>query len=541
MIAQQPPAGTAAALPQRVAVLIVGAGFGGLATAIKLAGSGEQDFLCIDRGAEVGGTWRDNTYPGAACDVPSQLYSFSFALNPGWSRSFSTQPEIQDYLRAVARDSGVLDRFRFGVELQAASWDRDAELWWVETSAGPVAAQLLVSAAGALSAPKLPELAGLASFQGAVFHSAEWDHRQDLTGKRVAVIGTGASSIQIVPAIAGQVTRLEVYQRTAPWVLPRHDRAYRRPEKLAMRRIPGYQRALRGLVYLAREATVPMFILAPWIGSLVSRSATANIDRAISDPVLRRKVQPHYALGCKRVLVSSDWYPALARDNVELVTEPISHLTPDAIVTTDGTAHELDVLIVATGFQATEQPIAERITGRTGQTLAQAWSERGVQGYKGATVHGFPNLFLVIGPNTGLGHSSMVYMIESQVAYLVDAWRALRRHGLASVEPTAAAEAAWNADLQRRMRRTVWSTGGCRSWYLDARGRNVALWPRTTFAFRRLTASFDPDAYVSTPAAGGRCPGPVQGWRASWPGRRIGRWLMPSSTNSAPSGWKPKR
>ena len=487
-----------AELPGQVAVLVVGAGFAGLATAIKLAASGEQDFLCIERGAEVGGTWRDNTYPGAACDVPSQLYSFSFALNPDWSRSFSAQPEIQDYLRKVARDSGVLHRFRFGVEFEGASWDSDAQLWRVETSAGPVAARLLVSAAGALSEPKLPDLAGLASFEGVVFHSAQWDHAQDLTGKRVAVIGTGASAIQLVPAIAGRVARLEVYQRTAPWVLPRHDRSYRRLEKLAMRRIPGYQRVLRALIYLAREATVPMFIAAPRIGSLVSRSATANIDRAISDPVLRAKVQPHLALGCKRVLVSNDWYPALARDNVELITEPISHLTTDAIVTADATAHDLDVLIVATGFQATEQPIADLIKGKDGRTLGQAWSERGVQGYKGATVHGFPNLFFVVGPNTGLGHSSMVYMIESQVNYLVDAWRQLRRHGLATVEPTTAAEDAWNADLQRRMRRTVWSTGGCRSWYLDAHGRNVALWPRTTYKFRRLTASFDLGAYRST-------------------------------------------
>ena len=497
MIGQQLPAGPAA-LPERVAVLIVGAGFGGLAAAIKLAASGERDFLCIDRGAEVGGTWRDNTYPGAACDIPSQLYSLSFALNPHWSRSFSTQPEIQEYLRTVARSSGLLDRFRFGVEFEGASWDCDAELWRVETSAGPVTARLLVSAAGALSTPKLPDLAGLASFTGTVFHSAEWDHRQDLTGKRVAVIGTGASAIQIVPAIADRVVRLQVYQRTAPWVLPRHDRAYRPWEKWAMRRVPGYQRLIRALIYLAREATVPMFIAAPWIGSLVSRSATANIDRAISDPELRAKVQPHFALGCKRVLISSDWYPALTRPHVELITEPISHLTPNAIVTADATAREVDVLIVATGFHATEQPIADLIKGRDGQTLGQAWSERGVQGYKGATVHGFPNLFLVIGPNTGLGHSSMVFMIESQVAYLVDAWRQMRRLRLATVEPTATAEDAWNADLQRRMRRTVWSTGGCRSWYLDAHGRNVALWPRPTYTFRRLTASFDLAAYRST-------------------------------------------
>lgn len=493
------PVADQAALPAQVAVLIVGAGFAGLCGAIKLADSGEQDFLCLERGAEVGGTWRDNTYPGAACDVPSQLYSFSFALNPDWSRSFSAQPEIQDYLRTLARDSGVLDRFRFGVEFRSARWDPERARWRVETSAGTVTAKLLVSAAGALSEPKLPELAGLDDFGGAVFHSARWDHAQELTGKRVAVIGTGASAIQIVPAIAGRVARLQVHQRTAPWVLPRHDRGYRRLERLAMRRVPGYQRLLRNLIYLSREATVPMFIAAPRIGSLVSRAALANIDSSIADPALRKKVRPHFALGCKRVLISSDWYPALTRDNVELITEPISHLTRDAIVTADGTAREIDVLIVATGFQATEQPIADLIIGKDGQTLSQAWSEHGVQGYKGATVNGFPNLFFVIGPNTGLGHSSMVYMIEAQVAYLVDAWRQMRRHGLASVEPRAAAQQAWNADLQRRMRRTVWSTGGCRSWYLDAHGRNVTLWPRTTYTFRRLTSSFDLDAYHASP------------------------------------------
>ncbi|HST49902.1 flavin-containing monooxygenase [Jatrophihabitans sp.] len=491
----------AAALPGRVAVLIVGAGFGGLGCAIALAADGEQDFLCIDRGSEVGGTWRDNTYPGATCDVPSQLYSFSFALNPGWSRSFSSQPEIQDYLRTVAASSGVLDRFRFGVEFLGARWDAEQALWRIETSAGPVAATLLVSAAGALSEPKLPDLPGLADFGGAVFHSARWDHRQQLAGRRVAVIGTGASAIQIVPAIAGQVARLDVYQRTAPWVLPRRDRRYRAWERLAMRRVPGLQRLLRGLVYLGREAMVPMFVAAPRLGWVASRLALANIRRAIADPALREKVRPHFALGCKRVLISSDWYPALARDHIELVTEPISHLVAGAVVTADGTARPADVLIVATGFAAAEQPIARLITGTGGRTLAQVWAERGMQGYKGATVPGFPNLFFLVGPNTTLGHSSMIYMIESQVAYLVDAWRRMRQHGLAAVEVDAAAEQAWDCDVQRRMRRTVWSTG-CRSWYLDAAGRNVALWPRTSYAFRRLTARFDLPAYRATPADG---------------------------------------
>jgi len=499
-------AGTApqrAALPGRVAVLIVGAGFAGLGCAIALAADGEQDFLCVERGMEVGGTWRDNTYPGATCDVPSQLYSFSFALNPDWSRSFSTQPEIQDYLRSVAAGSGVLDRFRFGVEFLGAHWDADQALWRAETSAGPVSATLLVSAAGVLSEPKLPELPGLAEFGGAVFHSARWDHDQQLAGKRVAVIGTGASAIQIVPAIAGQVGHLDVYQRTAPWVLPRRDRRYRAWQRLAMRRIPGLQRMLRGAIYLARETMVPMFVAAPRLGAPARRLALAAIRRAITDPALREKVRPRFALGCKRVLISSDWYPALARDDVELVTEPISHLAAGAVVTADGTARPADVVIVATGFAATEQPIARLITGADGRTLAGVWAERGMQGYKGATVSGFPNLFMLVGPNTGLGHSSMIFMIESQVAYLVDAWRRMRRDGLAAVEVDPAAEQAWNADLQRRMRRTVWSTG-CRSWYLDRAGRNVALWPRSSYAFRRLTARFDLPAYriLRPPAAG---------------------------------------
>ncbi|MDQ2837446.1 MAG: NAD(P)/FAD-dependent oxidoreductase [Actinomycetota bacterium] len=489
---------TPARLPAHVAVFIIGAGFAGLGAAIKLAENGEQDFLCIDRGREVGGTWRDNTYPGAACDVPSQLYSFSFALNPAWSRSFSPQPEIQQYLRTVARDSGVLDRFRFGVNFESAAWDDEAARWRIETSAGPTTADLLVSAAGALSDPKMPAIEGIDGFGGQVFHSAQWNHDYDLTGKRVAVIGTGASSIQIVPEIADKATRLDVYQRTAPWVLPRRDRAYRGWEKQLMRRVPFVQRAIRDLVYLAREATVPMFISHPQLGNLARRGAMSNIHKGISDPELRKRVTPHFSLGCKRVLISNDWYPALARDDVDLVTDPIVRVTERGIVTADGTEREVDVLVVATGFLTTELPIAGQIKGKTGQTLSDAWSEHGIQAYKGATVAGFPNLFFLVGPNTGLGHSSMVYMIESQLAYLIDAHRTMRRYGLATVEPHAESQRDWNVDLQRRMKRTVWSRGGCQSWYLDAHGRNVTLWPRTTYKFRQLTAKFDLAAYRST-------------------------------------------
>ena len=487
-----------ATLPERVNVFIVGAGFGGLAAAIKLAESGEQDFLCVDRGDEVGGTWRDNTYPGAACDVPSQLYSFSFALNPEWTRSFSRQPEIQAYLRKVGNSSGVLDRFRFGVRFDSAAWDPEAGLWRIETSAGPTTAVLLVAAAGALSDPKMPAIEGIDTFAGEVFHSSQWNHDHDLTGKRVAVIGTGASSIQIVPAIAPKVARLDVYQRTAPWVMPRRDRKYSAAERGLLKRFPKVQRAVRDAVYFGREATVPVFIALPQLGKIASRVAKAHIRKGIADPALRAKVTPNFGFGCKRVLLSNDYYPALARENVDLITEGIERITPNSIVTADGAEHEIDVLVVATGFLATDLPIAGHIKGSSGQTLGDAWAEAGMQAYKGATVAGFPNLFFIVGPNTGLGHSSMVYMIESQVAYLVDARRRMRQHGIASLEPLAASQQAWNADLQRRMKRTVWSRGGCQSWYVDRHGRNVTLWPRTTYKFRQLTAKFDLAAYRST-------------------------------------------
>ncbi|HEU5269506.1 MAG TPA: NAD(P)/FAD-dependent oxidoreductase, partial [Jatrophihabitans sp.] len=391
MTATPASSGQPAGLPPQVGIFIVGAGFGGLGAAIKLQEAGERDFLCIDRGSEVGGTWRDNSYPGAACDVPSQLYSFSFAPNPDWSHSFSRQPEIQDYLRRVARQAGVLDRFRFNVSFEAAAWDAGADRWRIETSAGPTTARLLVAAGGALSDPRMPEIDGIEEFSGAIFHSSQWNHELDLTGKRVAVIGTGASAIQIVPEVAEQAGRLDVYQRTAPWVLPRRDVAYRPWQRWLLRTFPPLQRAARAAVYLAREATVPMFIALPGIGKLAARSGIRNIDKAISDPVLRAKVRPHFALGCKRVLLSNDWYPALTRDNVQLITEPIRRLTRTGIVTSDGTERQIDALIVATGFLPTELPIAQQIKGTHGQTLSDAWSLAGVQAYKGSTVTGFPN------------------------------------------------------------------------------------------------------------------------------------------------------
>jgi cation diffusion facilitator CzcD-associated flavoprotein CzcO len=486
------------ALPRHVHVLVIGAGFAGLCMAIKLQEHDEPDFLVVERGPDVGGTWRDNTYPGAACDVPSQLYSFSFARNPSWSRSFSPQPEIQSYIQRVAERSGVLDRFRFGTELEEARWDETAQLWHVRTSAGELTADVVVSAAGALSDPRLPDIDGIDGFEGTVFHSARWDHAQDLTGRRVAVIGTGASAIQIVPEIAEQAAHLDVYQRTAPWVMPRHDRAYTRLEKAAFRHVPAVQKAYRTAIYWGREMLVPAFVVSPKLAAPAKRAALANIRAGITDPALREKVTPRFEIGCKRILLSNDWYPALDRPDVELVTDRISKITPTSVVTEDGTERDVDVLVVATGFHATDLPIAARVHGRHGTSLAEHFGRHGMQAHKGATVNGFPNLFFVVGPNTGLGHSSMVFMIESQVAYAVDALTRMRREGVRAVEPTQSAQRAWNEDLQRRMRRTVWSTGGCSSWYLDAHGRNVTLWPRTTYTFRRLTARFDSENYHAT-------------------------------------------
>lgn len=482
-------------LPAHTRVLVIGAGFGGLGLAIKLEERGVRDFLVVERGSDVGGTWRDNTYPGAACDVPSQLYSFSFAPNPGWSRSFSPQPEIQSYLQRVAAESTVMDRFRFDTTVEDATWDDQAQQWRVRTSSGTVTADVLVSAAGALSDPKMPDIAGIETFQGKVFHSARWNHDYDLTGKRVAVIGTGASAIQIVPAIAKQVAHLDVYQRTAPWVMPRRDRAYTALERLAFRKVPGVQRLYRSAIYWGRETFVPAFTINPKIAAPAKKASLANIGKGISDPALRAKVTPTFEIGCKRILISNDWYPALDRDNVDLVTEGIDKVTGNAIVTRDGVEREIDALVVATGFHTTDLPIAEHITGRNGETLAAQWEREGMSAYKGATTHGFPNLFFIIGPNTGLGHSSMVFMIESQIAYVLDALRTMDAQRITAAEPKPRAQERWNRDIQRRMKRTVWSAGGCSSWYLDAHGRNVTLWPRTTFKFRQLTRRFDVEQY----------------------------------------------
>ena len=486
--------------PTAVDHLIVGAGFGGLCAAIKLNEAGERDFVVIEKDSDVGGTWHVNTYPGAACDVPSQLYSFSFALNPDWTAAFSPQPEIQAYVRRVAEESGTLDRFVFNTAVTDAAWDDATQRWLVRTTEATYAARSLIVGSGGLSEPKLPDIDGIDSFQGEVFHSARWNHDVELAGKRIAVIGTGASAVQIVPELQKIAGHVDVYQRTPNWVIPRNERLFTRLEKAVFRKVPAVQRAARAGVYASLEARVPAFTRVPALMNVIEVVAKSNIRRGIKDPELQEKVTPTYRAGCKRILISNSWYPALDSDNVDLVTDPISKVTPSGIVTADGTEREIDVLVVATGFHVTDQPMAAHITGRHGRTLAETWAERGMRAYKGTTVHGFPNYFHLVGPNTALGHSSMIYIIESQVAYLTDALRTMREQGLATVEPTLEAQDSWSDRVQRRMKPTVWTTGGCASWYLDEHGNNTTLWPGHTFTFRRLLSRFDIDKYDVRPA-----------------------------------------
>jgi len=482
-------------LPGHVDHLIVGSGFAGVCAAIKLAEDGETDVVVIEKSDDMGGTWRDNTYPGACCDVPSQLYSYSFARNPEWSSSYSPQPEIWSYLRDVAERYGVTDRTLLGTELERAVWDDEAQVWRCRTSAGEVTARTLITGTGGLHEPRLPDIEGLDTFAGAVFHSSRWDHTVDLEGKRVAVIGTGASAIQIVPEMQRIAAHLDVYQRTAPWVIPRNDRRYPRLERLALRRVPALSKLYRTGIYWAHEGYVPAFTWQPRLGAPAERAATINLKKGIKDPELRAKVTPTFQLGCKRVLRSNTYYPALAADNVDLVTDPIARVTADCVVTSDGAEHPVDAIVVATGFWTTEQPIARRVIGREGRSLAEEWAAGGMSAYKGTTVHGFPNLFTIGGPNTAQGHTSVIFVIESQVAYIRDAVRTMRTRGYGALEPRADLQRRFNASLQRRMRRTVWSRGGCMSWYQDAQGRITTLWPRSTVTLRRILARFDADAY----------------------------------------------
>ncbi len=480
---------------QRVEVLIVGAGFAGLGMAIKLKKAGIDSFLVLEKESGLGGTWLVNSYPGCACDVQSHLYSYSFELNPLWSRMFATQPEILAYLEHCAREYGLEKHLQFDTALDGAEWDEGQGLWKVRAADGRrYEANVLVSAIGGLSRPSVPEIPGLENFKGKTFHSQQWDHGYDLKGKRVAVIGTGASAIQFVPQIAPDVAQLDLYQRTPPWILPKPDREIGRWEKLMYKTVPAAQKAFRNAIYWQLEARALGFTVNPRLMKMPQRWAKAHIRRQIAEPGLRAKVTPDYQIGCKRILISDDYYPALTRANVDVLTSGIERITATGVVS-NGVERPVDAIVFGTGFNVVDSLGKSQIRGRNGVELREAWREL-PQAYLGTAVAGFPNLFLLVGPNTGLGHNSIIYMIEAQVGYILKALKLMRRGKVKSLTVRESVMAKFNEKVQGAHKRNVWSSG-CKSWYLDAKGRNFSLWPGFTWKFRRLTARFRAEDYAA--------------------------------------------
>ena len=488
---------------EHVRVAVIGSGFGGLGAAVRLRREGITDFVILERADAVGGTWRDNSYPGCACDVPSHLYSFSFAPNPDWPRAFSGQQHIRAYLERVTDTFGLRPHLRFGTEVRQARWNAAARRWHLTTASGELTADVVVSATGPLSDPKIPDIPGIEHFPGRVFHSSRWEHDFDLKGKRVAMVGTGASAIQIVPSIQPEVGRLTVVQRTPPWVMPRVDRPIGAAERWLHRAVPGTVTARRGLLWLIREFQVGAFVKRPKLMKAAERIARVHLRHSVKDPGLRARLTPDYTIGCKRILLSNSYYPALAQPNTEVVTSALTQVRGSSVVTADGTEREVDAIILGTGFHVTDMPVADRIIGADGRTLSEHWKD-GMAALRGCTVDGFPNFLFIIGPNSGLGNSSMILMIESSLAYMADYLRTLARTGAAALDARPAAVSAWNDEMQRRTSRTVWNTGGCKSWYLDANGRNTTAWPGTTAEFRRATRRLKLSEYEVLAPAGGR-------------------------------------
>ncbi|WP_354699377.1 Baeyer-Villiger monooxygenase [Paraconexibacter sp. AEG42_29] len=486
--------------PQRIRTAVIGAGFSGLGAAIALRRAGHHDFVVLERSPDVGGTWWDNTYPGCRCDVPSNLYSFSFLPNPDWPETFSPRGEIQRYLRRCAEDEGVLPHIRFGVSLDRAAWDEDAVAWRLQTSDGELLAERLITGTGGLVEPKLPEIDGLDSFAGRVVHTARWDHSLDLAGKRVGVIGTGSSSIQVIPELAKVAGHLDVFQRTPAWVLPHMNRRTSRLERALFRRFPVTQRADRAFTTVYMEVGNLIMTRRPGLFRTLEAISRWHLKRQLPDhPQLHAKLTPDYRLGCKRITLSNHYLRTFGRPHVELVTEGMVAVDAGGITTRDGVRHELDVLVLGTGFQVTEMPAAARVVGRDGRTLQDVWSGS-PEAYLGTTVAGFPNLFTLLGPNTGLGAGSIVTMIEAQLDYAVACLDAMDTHRLATIEPREDVQHAFNVDVQQRSQGTVWLSGGCSSWYLADDGRNVTLWPDLMAAFEKRTRAFDLTEHVTTPA-----------------------------------------
>ncbi|MFT3923761.1 MAG: NAD(P)/FAD-dependent oxidoreductase [Myxococcales bacterium] len=507
-----------------VETLIIGTGFAGLGMAIRLQSEGFSDFVLIEKEPEIGGTWFVNTYPGCACDVQSHMYSFSFEPNPNWSREFASQPEILAYLKRCTEKYGLRPKIRFSTQAVGASYDEALCLWRVELARTEdvdrylaqrglkpgdtpprddperpktrvITARVVISAMGGLSTPAYPALEGLERFKGKTFHSQRWDHGYDLTGKRVAVIGTGASAIQFVPAIQPKAGRIDVYQRSAPWIMPKPDRAISKAERWLHRKLPATRLARRAALYAALESRAVAFVVDPRLMRFGEIPARIFRRLQVKDPALMRKVTPDYEMGCKRVLLSNDWYPALQKPNVDLITSGIREVREHSIVDAEGNEREVDAIIYGTGFRIADLIPRGVIVGRGGRDVVDGF-RYGPEAYKGSSIAGCPNLFLLIGPNTGLGHNSIVYMIESQVQYVLGALKAMREGGLAELEVRHSVQTQFNDELQARSHGTIWEEGGCSSYYLDPQsGRNIAVWPDFTFKFRWLTRRFDLENY----------------------------------------------
>lgn len=474
-------------------IAIIGTGFAGICAAIKLREAGHTRLTILERSGEVGGTWRDNDYPGAACDVPAILYSFSFAPNPDWSRYYCGHRELYDYLRKVADDYGLRRYIRFHAPVEELRFDDHANTWTVHTPQGAETFDVVISGTGTLSLPAVPKLPGIESFTGKTFHSSQWDHSYDLSGKNVAVVGTGASAIQFVPEIAPTVERLSVFQRTPAWVMPREERAYSRLEKSLFARVPLVQRIQRWKTYWQFEWLARGFLGEQKVIDRFRRRALAYIEEQVPSPELRAAVTPDYDPGCKRRLISNDWYPALNRDNVDLITDGIAEIRAGSIVTRAGREVPADAIIYGTGFAATDFLSPMKVFGRRGTELSAAWKD-GAATHLGVAAADFPNLFMVMGPNTALGHNSIVFMIESQVRYIVAALDHLVASGNQAMAVRPEVQEATYERVQERLSKTVWASG-CSSWYLKADGRNDTLWPATTVEYWWRTRRFDPSTF----------------------------------------------
>ena len=467
--------------------------------AIELKKAGLCSFTIFERACEIGGTWRDNTYPGAACDVPSHVYSFSFESNPDWSRMYATSGEIQSYLQRCVEKYGLRRHLRTNTEIVEARFDADSGIWRLATHTGEtVTARVVVAAMGGLVDPAYPSIDGIVSFSGEMFHTARWDHECDLTGRNVAVIGTGASAVQVIPEIAKIAARLLVFQRTPAWVLPRRDRVIGARAKRVYRRFPWVQRAVRSALFWLSEARGPMVVLDSPLSRIAERASLRHLRASVSDSKLRQKLRPRFRFGCKRVLISDDYWSTLERENVELVDSGIARIRSRSIESADGEEHLVDVIVLATGFAVGFSRAPFPVTGRGGRGLDAVWS-RGATAYKGMTVAGFPNWFILMGPNTGPGHTSVLVYTESQIAYVLQAIRKLIAEDIGWMDVRQRVQDRYNAGLDRRMKYTSWSSG-CRSWYLSEDGANHSLYPGFASEYCARTRRLDASDYEFGPA-----------------------------------------